>query len=465
VSLLNKLLARVLRPVDPNGGFRWLARRGPERVTPDTALSVSAFWGCCRFLTGNIAQLPWHVMLPKKSGGAEEQTNHPVQWVLNNRANPEMGAFIWRQTVLLHALIYGNSYSEIVRDGAGRVTQLWPIHHDRVTLVRDDAGTLFYQVRNAGSNVVTLEAKDIFHLQGMTDDGVCGLPVITYAARSLGLGIAQEEYGSSFFVNSGVPSGVLEHPGKLKTDAIDRLSEQWVGTYAGVRRSQGTMVLEEGMTYKPIGLPPEQAQFLASRQASVEDVARWFGVPPQKIQQLVNSNYDSMEYLAIEVIVDTLMPWVKRFEQEADCKLLNNNWGGLFTRLDVRGLMRGTHKDRAEYYRALFGIGVMSVNDIRAKEDMNPIPKGDVHMLPLNMAPLAMVAEGKLAVNPQPAPGKIGEETDGPDKVQKQEPNPPEPSKAQRLIEQLLDATLQEIEDNNGQRVYVIGPKNNELPN
>lgn len=451
---VGRLLARISVPQKPGASWYWFGRYGAPRVTTQTANSLAAVYGCCRFITGNISQLPWRIY-QKETKGSRELSEHPAYWVLSVRANPEMSAFNFRTLMLFRALLLGNGYAEIERDTAGRIKWLWPIENDRVTPDRDEAGNLVYRIQNAtvGDETI-LDAKDMFHLTGMTDDGIVGMAVITYAARSINLGISQEQYGLGFFANSGVPSGVLEHPQKLSPEAAERLRKEFDENYQGPQKSQDTLVLEEGMTYKSIGLPPEQAQFLASRQHSVEEICRWFGVPPQKVQQLLHSNYNSMEHLAIEVVTDTLMPWIRRFEQEADYKLLNNNWGNVYTRMDLRALMRGTHADRAAFYRTMFGIGALSINEIRDKEEMNPIKDGDMHMIPLNMAPLDKVASGELVTTQRPGSNPPEPTGDSDDEGEDKEPNPAQ--QTNRRLLRLLDKTLDEIEEFEMGKPYIL---------
>jgi HK97 family phage portal protein len=445
---LRRIWARVTKPSKPTHYF-WLGRSHRYAVNKQRALSLGAFWACIRFITGNLSQIPWRVYV-KKNKKTEELVNNPVGWIIGVRANPELSAFNFRQLMVMRCLILGNAYAEIERDNAGRVIALWPIDNDRVIPDRrETTGELYYRITNTDGEI-ELNSGDMFHLVGLSDDGIIGMSVIAYAARSIALGISQEEYGYGFFDNSGVPSGVLEHPSKLSDAAMQRLRKQWDENYEGPTKSQATLVLEEGMKYNSIALPPEQAQFLTSRQHSIEEIARWFGVPPQKVQQLLYSNYNSIEALSIEVITDTLMPWAKRLEQEVDYKLLRGNWGGAFSRLDFRGLMRGTHRDRAEYYRMLFGVGALSINEIRDKEDLDPIENGDLHLVPLNMAPLEAVASGQL-MQPQ---------------KQVQEPEPPEPTQTRinQRLQLLLEHTLNEIEQHEEVDQYLLGQPS-DLPN
>lgn len=413
---------QLARRALPNKGSRvggiLFRKRLPVRVTPDTALTISAVWGCVNYITGSIGQLPFGVYRPlagntRRSGG-DFIGDHPVTWCLNNRTNPETNAFVFRSVILYHALIYGNGYAEIERDRAGRVKNLWLIEPDRVTVDRDDDAKLIYRVSNSSGEII-LDPKDVFHVPGIGFDGIVGYPVIEYAARSMGLAIATEEYGNSFFGNSGVPSAVLQHPKTLRPKAIDRLKEQLTAVLRGPYKSQDTLILEEGMEYKVIGLPPEQAQFLETRKITVEDVCRWFGVPPSKIGHFDKISYNSAEQLALDVVLDCLMPWIKKFEQEADFKLLNDRFGGLYSKINLRAFMRATHADRAKYFKDMFATGAYSPNDIRELEDMNPIEWGDTYFVPVNnMAPLDKAAKGELMApgGPKPEPTGDGEQDD-----------------------------------------------------
>lgn len=435
--------SRILpTPGDMENGWRYgvFRRRLPVPVNDRTALTISTVWGCIRFIQGGIGPLPWPIYQNRANGkGADERKGHPAYWLLNKRPNEEMSATVFRELFLLWVLVFGNAYAEIEWDRAGRPINLWPIHPRRVTPSRRDDGTLYYRIQNV-SGEVELEKWQMFHIPGMSFDGIVGLPVIEYAARTLGLAIGSEEYGSGFFSNSGVPSSVITHPKTLSKPAqgrlIDRLKQK-----GGVYDSQDTMILEEGMELKPVGLPPEQAQFLETRRFTVEDVCRWFGVPPSKVGHFEKISYNSAEQLTLDVVAECFMPWVKKFEQEADYKLLTDNHSNYYSKLDLRALMRATHVDRANYYKTMAGSGFFSINDVLELEDMNPITNGDLHLVPLNMAPLDDVATGKYE------PGI---------KTGTAQPNPPQPpsnrlsledeKRNQRLL-QYLDKRLDDIEE------------------
>jgi HK97 family phage portal protein len=451
-SALRWMVAQAKR-VFPERGTGWrygiFRRRLPVPVNDNTALTISTVWACVGFVCGSISQLPWTVRQKRANGsGSDVRTDHPAYWLLDNRPNPEMSAATFRELALLWCQIFGNFYAEIEWDRAGRPINLWPIHPRRVIPDRrqDGTGELYYRVANVGGEI-EIDRRDMFHVPGMSFDGIIGIPVIEYAARSLGVAIAAEEYGAGFFANSGIPSGIIQHPKTISDPAQKRLMER-IKQNAGVYGSQDTLVLEEGMEFKALGLPPEQAQFLETRRFSVEDVCRWFHVPPSKVGHFEKISYNSAEQLSLDVVAETLMPWVKKFEQEANFKLLSDNWMGLYSKIDLRGQMRTTHVDRANYYKTMLSAGVFAINDVLELEDMNAINHGDLHLVPLNMAPLDDVATGKYEPGNKSVPG---------DKTQTPavaEPNPPQPPKtkiedekrARRLL-LFLDTTLDELQE------------------
>lgn len=465
-----RLMAMMARRVLPNrnvndwslGYFFGFRRKLPVAVNDRSALSISTVWACIGFISGSVAQLPWQVYQKRSAGkGADEMVNHPAYWILNVRPNPEMSATVFRELALVHCQLYGNFYAEIERDRAGRPLHLWPLHPGRVTAARRETGALYYDIANVG-DPIEIEPENMFHVPGMGYDGICGIPVIQFAARTMGLALASEEYGSNFFGNSGIPSAILQHPKLIGKNAQERLLERF-RQRKGVTESQDTLILEEGMEYKPIALPPEQAQFLETRRFTVEDICRWFRVPPSKVGHFEKISYNSAEQLSLDVIGEALMPWVKKFEQEADFKLLNDNHSGYFSKIDIRAAMRSTHAERAKYFKDLNSIGVLSINDILNLEDMNPIKNGDLHLVPLNMAALDDVAAGKYGPDAQkaaaPAPGT---------EPTKAQPNPPEPPKISadeerrnRRLLQWFDSTLDELEEyENSKRHRLTATKN-----
>lgn len=343
-------------------------------VTPDTAVYVSAVWACLRYLSQSVAVLPWHVYRQGEKGG-ELATSHPVDWLIYKRPNPEWTSFQLRETLTHWALRWGNAICEIERDQIGRPAAVWPIHPERVSLWRDPASRkLFYRVDGGvAGRSVDLDPADVFHVRGF-GEGPWGVNVMHYAAESIGWARAAQLFGASFFGNGATASGIVETKRPLKEAGLARLKAEFANLYKGVRRSNKVMVLDNEMTFKPVMIEPDKAQFIATNQHLVEEVARWFGVPPHKIMHLLRATFSNIDSQAVEVVVDSISPWVKRFEDEAELKLFGpENRQGFYTKMNMTALLRGDPKTRGEYYQLMRNMGVYCVDDILRLEDQDPI--------------------------------------------------------------------------------------------
>ncbi len=393
---------RVTGPTRTTGRRSWVSGRSGSGVfvDADTALKNATVWACIQYLSRSVAQLAWRVMRETPSGGSMVQTSHPADWVLHKRPNPEMGSFTFRQTMMGWVLRKGNAYAEIERDMRGAVAHIWPIHPDRVEVKRDGAG-LFYRVWNdIGSAYVDMDPMDILHIRGF-GDGVVGLDVISYAAESIGWAQATELFGATFFGEGMNPTGVVTVEKALTKPAFDILREELERIYKGPRGKR-TAILDAGMTWNRASTPQNEAQFIETRQHQVEEICRWFGVPPHKVMHLLRATFSNIEHQSIEVVVDSITPWVKTWEEEADYKIFGrDNRLGFFTKMNLKSLMRGDAKSRAEYYVKLWGVGGLTINQILIAEDMNPIgPDGDVRFVPANMMTLERAIKGQLALPP-----------------------------------------------------------------
>lgn len=388
-------------------------------VDYETALKYSAVWRCVNLISSTIAALPWHVFETSVRNGRvlrkQVDMNHPTDWVLHRQANPEMSALDFRQFMIAWALLDGNAYAEIERDRAGRIMWLWPITPDRVAPGRDASGELIYRVRNMRGATVEIPARDMFHLKGLGFDGLVGYSVISMAAKSIGLGLAAEEFGASFFSNGITPSGVLEHPKNLGDDAYARLKTSLKEEHGGgPSHAYQPLILEEGMVWKSISAKPEEAQFLENRRFQVGDIARWYGVPMVLLEEKDASTWGTgIEQILIAFEKFGLGPWVARAESEADIKLFGpQQRGRLISKINMKALVRGDLNARREWYKAMRDLGVFSVNDILELEDMNPIgPEGDKRLVPLNMTTLEKAGEEP----PKPAPAAPAEPGADPD--------------------------------------------------
>lgn len=408
--ILNAVVNFFNRSTTPNNstGQRLVyvpMRKGGIYVDHETANNFSAVWACSRFISQSVAQLPWHVRRRRDNGGSDPAATHPVDQLISTRPCPEISAFQWKAAMSAWAVSWGNAYAEIEKDLAGRPTALWPLSPDRVTPMRGEDGRLVYEVLNYRGPKTYLEPDQVFHIAGLGYDGIKGYSVISLAAASIGAGIAADEFAASFYANGAVMSGGLKTENKLADETYQRLKKDFNEKFVGPQKSWRPIILEHGLDWVPFGMPLKDAEFLGSQKFRVQDIARWFGVPPHKIGDLERATFSNIEHQAIETVTDTIVPWVIRFEQEADYKLISpRNRGIFFTKMKLQGLMRGDHASRAAFYKDMRNCGVFSVDEIREREDENPIGPakgGNKYVMQGQYVTLDKIGEEPV---PQPGP-------------------------------------------------------------
>lgn len=368
-----------------------------KTVNERTALQTTAVYACVRILSETIASLPLHVYRYTEGGKAKD-TEHVLYTLLHDEPNPDMTSFVFRETLMSHILIWGNAYSQILRDRSGQVIGLYPLLPDQMSVHRSEKGKLFYvynryeednpNFQEKGS--IVLSQEEVLHIPGLGFDGLIGYSPIALAKNAVGMTLACEEYGASFFGNGANPGGVLEHPGILKDPA--KVRDSWNAVYQGTRNAHKVAVLEEGMSYKQIGIPPEEAQFLETRKFQINEIARLFRIPPHMVGDLEKSSFSNIEQQSLEFVKYTLDPWVVRFEQALKKSLLlPEEKKTHFIKFNVDGLLRGDYQSRMNGYAIGRQNGWLSTNDIRELEELNPIPPeegGDLYLINGNMTKL-----------------------------------------------------------------------------
>lgn len=409
------------KPVDKaaDAGYSFLFGRttSGKPVNERTAMQTTAVYACVRILAEAVASLPLHVYEYQDDGGKKLVHDHPLYYLLHDEPNPEMTSFVFRETLMSHLLIWGNAYAQIIRDGAGRVLGLYPLLPDKMDVQRDDRGNIYYVYsRNSDENPmfkeygnIRLKAEDVLHIPGLGFDGLIGYSPIAMAKNAVGMTLACEEYGASFFANGANPGGVLEHPGVLKDPS--KVRESWNSVYRGVSNAHKIAVLEEGMKYQQIGIPPEEAQFLETRKFQVNEIARLYRIPPHMVGDLDKSSFSNIEQQSLEFVKYTLDPWVIRWEQSLQRSLLlPGEKGKYFIKLNVDGLLRGDYQSRMNGYAVGRQNGWFSANDIREMENMNPIPDeegGNLYLINGAMTKLADAgAFAKTDTDQQSAPAQ-----------------------------------------------------------
>ena len=367
-----------------------------KSVTAKTAIQVSTVYACIRVIAETIASLPLHVYEVTEQGSVKA-TEHPLYRLLHDEPNSEMTSFIWRETMLTHLLLHGNSYSQIVRNGRGHILGLYPLLPDRMQVDRDSSGTLTYTYTTTEGRTVKLDPGDVLHIPGLGFDGVLGYSPIALEKNAIGLGIAAEEYGSKFFAHGANPSGVLTHPNTVKDPS--KLRESWNNAYGGSANSGKVAILEEGMKFERISLPNNEAQFLETRKFQVAEICRIFRVPPHLVADLEHATFSNIEHQSISFAVHTIRPWLVRIEQALARQLFSEKEKGHFyAQFNMDGLMRGDYKSRMEGYAIARQNGWMSANDIRELENLNPIADvegGNAYLVNGNMIPITAAMADK----------------------------------------------------------------------
>ncbi|NCD09367.1 MAG: phage portal protein, partial [Negativicutes bacterium] len=360
-----------------------------KTVNERTALQTAIVYACVRVLSETIASLPFHTY-SYTLNGKEKAIDHPIYHLLHSEPNPEMTSFVFRETLMGHLLLWGNAYAQIIRDGRGRVIGLYPLLPNKMVVNRNNQGQLYYQYEKDGQTYY-LSRYEVLHIPGLGFDGLIGYSPIAMAKNAIGMAIATEEYGAKFFANGANPGGVLEHPGVVKDPA--RIRESWNAVYQGSSNAHRVAVLEEGMKFQSIGIPPEQAQFLETRKFQINEIARIFRIPPHMVGDLEKSSFSNIEQQSLEFVMYTLDPWVVRWEQAVQRALFSESEKRqYFVKFNVDGLLRGDYGSRMNGYAVGRQNGWLSANDIRELENMNRVPAelgGDLYLINGNMTKLA----------------------------------------------------------------------------
>ena len=377
------------------GGWNFLfgGTTSGKAVNERTAMQTSAVYACVRILAESVAGLPLHVYERTANGSKSTKPSHPLYRLLHDEPNREMTSFVFRETLMSHLLLWGNAYAQIIRDGRGFPIALYPLLPDRMAVDRNESGELVYTYQS-DKGQIKLRRENVLHIPGLGFDGLIGYSPIAMAKNAVGLALATEDYGATFFANGANPGGVLEHPGVIKPEQADRLRESWQSQFGGANAHK-VAVLEEGLKFHQMSIPPEQAQFLETRKFQINEIARIFRVPPHMVGDLEKSSFSNIEQQSLEFVKYTLDPWVVRWEQSLQQALiLPSEKATIFIKFNLDGLLRGDYQSRMQGYSTGIQNGFMSVNDVRGLEDMNLLTAeegGDLHFVNGNMVKLADV--------------------------------------------------------------------------
>ena len=365
-------------------------------VDETRAMQTSAVYACVRLISETVASLPC-CLFKREKNDQIKAVEHPLFEVLHDMPNGEMTSFTFRECMMASLLLYGNAYARIIRDKAGHCSELWYLKPQCMQVERDmNTKRIKYTYSDDVQNkTIVYKPEQIFHIVGLSYDGVKGMSPIDQARESIGLALATEEYGARFFGNGARPGGVLEHPGVLKDP--EKLRESWNKVYQGTKNSNKVAVLEEGMKYHEIGLSPEASQFLQTRKYQLNEICRIFRVPPHMVGDLERSTFSNIEHQSIDFVTHTIRPWLVRWEQAMYKCLLDESERQLYyARFNVDGLLRGDFATRMNGYAIARQNGWMSANDIRALEELNPLSDeqgGNAYLLNGNMMPISQALQ------------------------------------------------------------------------
>jgi HK97 family phage portal protein len=379
-------------------------------------------WSCVRIISSVIAQFPLPIYRRSPDGKKERLDQHPLYRILNRRPNERMTAFHFRQTLMAHLLTWGNAYAFVDRDNAGRVKSLWPLMPDRTFPKLDESGQLVYVTRiktdpngmsPSDAKQIVLQPEDVLHIPGLGFDGLKGYSVISQMREDIGLGLAMTEYAARFFGNGAVPGFVLQTENNLSPEQKTMLKTAWQEGHQGLVNANRVAILERGLKVEKISIPPEDAQFLESRQFSKEEIAEIFGVPGHLLGAMDKTTgaWSGLEQLSLQFLQYTINPILENWQQSIDVRLFSEDeQANLFVEFITADLLRSDIAARGAYYDKAVGKW-LTANDIRRMENQAPWyeEEGEVKFLPPGAVPLQIalhppepVAPAAPAADPAP---------------------------------------------------------------
>lgn len=362
---------------------------GVGPINSTTAMKYTAVFSCLRVLGETMASVP--VMLYKKEPGGDRKAvqDLPIYDILHNRPNDEMSPFNFKEMCMNSLNLGGNSVCERLVDRSGNLVGLYPYQWQQVEISRNkDTKKLEYKIRGSDATVgKTLSRDQVFHIPGVSLDGVVGMSPISYAASAIRLGLSYEQFGVNLYKNGAFPSGAFSFDGVLNDEGYQRLKKDLKENIQGMVNVGNPLLLEQNGKFQQFVINPADAQLIENKRFQIEDIARIFRMPMHLIQELTRSTNNNIEQQSLEFVMYTMLPWFKRWEENIKMQLLTpeQRQAGYYVEFKMDGLLRGDTKTRAASYSLGRQWGWLSVNDIRRLENMSPIDNGDVYLEPLNM--------------------------------------------------------------------------------
>ena len=371
-----------------------------KSVTSDSAMSFSAAWACMRILAETIGALPWAMYRRTPGGNAERADDHELADVLVRSPNADMTSVEFREAMTLNLCQAGNAYAWVDRTAAGAVTSLDPLESKNVAVKREEGGAVAYRVLDRGK-WEPVPRERIWHVKGFGPSGIVGLSPIGAAREAMGAALAAEEFSSRFFSQGGMPSGTVTIPNWLPADQSEKARKNLQDMTTGLGNAHRFMLFEGGMKPEPWGnMPLEDMQLILFRRFSVEEICRFYRIPPHMVADLEKATFSNIEHLSQEFVMFTLMPYFTRFEASASKWLIRpDERERFFLRFNFEGLLRAASKERSEFYASALQNGWMTRNEVRAKENLNAAADLDDFTVQVNLMPVE-----RLGVEPEPPP-------------------------------------------------------------
>lgn len=368
----------------------WLGSDG-NNVTPDTVLSIAAVWKAVNVIGKDIATLPLHKYQRLDPQGKDRVRDFTTQ-LLNSQANLYTKSVDHRLAVQVQALLRGNGYAEIQRDPTGKPLALWWLPSENVSATVDEAGWLWYVYRQGLKPERRIRPENMLHIKGPSKDGLTGWGTVELARESLSLTMGQEKYAKGQYDNGVRPSVMVKIPGNPTAEKRKEFRREFENSHAGASKAFGTMLLYNGMEASPWSMSNEDAQWLEGRQFQVEEIARWFDLPPHKLGAMDRATWANVEQMQMEYVGGCLQFWLTQWQQECNAKLLTEREklaDRLFYEFKTEALLRGDTLSRYQVYAIGIANRILNPNECRDKENMNAYEGGDDYENPNTASPNA----------------------------------------------------------------------------
>lgn len=358
-------------------------------ITPENARESPTVYACTRLISQSIARMEWRVMR-REDGIAVPAREHPLYRLLNVEPTGYMGAMVWRESMLLDCLLYGNAYAVIERDPSGRPIGLHKLRADSVEVTRGEDGAPIYSYHSAIGGGYTRSSQvwqgyDIFHLRAPSLDGLLGETPIYLVRNIIGVELEAEKYVASFFRNGARPAGLIKVTGTLTDEALKRLRQSWQAVTGGAENAGRVAILESGYDWESVSVNPEEAKLVELRSYCRSQIASAFNVPVHMVGDASKTSYASAEQGNSEFVQHCLSNWASRFEEECARKLIRDN-EEIDTQISFDAMLRGDLSSRFSAYSVALNNGFLTINEVREREQYAPIDGGDVARAPVNLA-------------------------------------------------------------------------------